>query len=926
MPSFDQDRWRRLESLFLEASDLPPDERPRFVDRETGGDGDLRRDLSGMLAHASDGGARIARAIDAVAGSLPGHSTWIGRHLGPYRVIREIGRGGMGLVFEAVRDDDEYRKTVAIKIAPPWMDAAAVRERFRLERQILAELEHPNIARFLDGGTEEGVPYFVMEYVDGLPITLFCNRQALDLRARLALFRQICGAVHFAHESLVVHRDLKPSNILVSEGGVPKLLDFGIAKLLDPFADGGATATADMRWTPDYTSPEQLRGRTITTRTDVYSLGLVLYEMLTGERAQVADQSSPLALERSICETEAARPSERATSRLGRGWANQLRGDLDTIVMTAISKEPERRYGTAAALNDDLARYLDGRPILARPSTVTYRTGKFLRRHRVGVAAAALVLVSLLGGLGAALYQAQRAEHRYQQVRALANSFVFDVYDRIEQLTGATETRKVVVQTALTYLESLRADAGNDPGLSRELAAAYFRIGDAQGSTLTANLGDPEGALVSYTRAQDLLTPLVERGDTQARLQFINLATALANFRYEQGALSEGAAEFTRAEEVGEGLLREGIVNVDLLSDLTTTYAADTRISLRSRQYPRAEQAGRRTMELIQRAIGLEPDNLELQEGLALAQTSLGQTLHLTDRLHEAADLFRSAIEIREMMAQKKPDDAVARRNLLVAYGTLADILGTQLWASLQDTAGAITALEKALALSEVGRQKDPVDRRAWFDIVNARYRLGAAMAEDPTRLESALENYAEAGRLTKQLHAEDPKRVQYAQFDALIEWRAGQVLELIGRPGDAAKGYEAARAIAVGWLKGPSGPNFGPSYVRSSAALAAIRAKAGDVQAVTLADEASRALASLPAAAVGQDAPMQRSVGAAYLEIATHSTTDRARALKEAVDHLEKSAALLRGFKPPAEVEPRRQKELREIEAELSRCQRLDP
>jgi serine/threonine protein kinase len=268
MPS-PEDRWRQLETLFTTASDLPVEARAAFVDTHTADDPDLRRDLAGMLAHASDGGALIARAIGAGAVTFPAASR-VGRYVGPYRIIREIGRGGMGLVFEAVRDDDEYRKTVALKIAPLWIDATSVRERFRLERQILAGLEHPSIARLLDGGTEDGVPYFVMEYVDGLPITEFCDTHSLDVRARLALVRQVCAAVHFAHESLVVHRDLKPSNILVPDDGTPKLLDFGIAKLLDPFADGTATATIEARWTPNYTSPEQVRGRAVTTRTDVY--------------------------------------------------------------------------------------------------------------------------------------------------------------------------------------------------------------------------------------------------------------------------------------------------------------------------------------------------------------------------------------------------------------------------------------------------------------------------------------------------------------------------------------------------------------------------------------------------------------------------------------------------------------------------------
>jgi tetratricopeptide (TPR) repeat protein len=924
MASLDPDRWRRLESLFVTAADLSPDARSAFIDRETAGDEELRRELAGMLTHASDASARIARAIDGVAGLLPERRSWIDRRLGRYRIVREIGRGGMGLVFEAVRDDAEYHKTVAIKIAPPWSDVVAIRERFRLERQILAELEHPNIARFLDGGSEDGVPYFVMEYVDGLPITQFCDRHALGLPARLALFRQVCGAVHCAHERLVVHRDLKPSNVLVSADGVPKLIDFGIAKLLDPFSGSGATATIDARWTPDYASPEQLRGRTVTTRTDVYALGLVLYELLSGERAQLADPSSPLTLERSICEAEPPPPSERAAGRFGRSWAARLRGDLDTIVMTAIRKEPERRYAAVAELSGDVQRHLEGRPIHARPSSAAYRTGKFLRRHRAGVAAAVLVMASLVAGLGAALSQARRAERRYRQVRELANTFVFDVHDRIERLSGATEARKVIVETALGYLESLRPEAGGDPALSRELAAAYLRIGDAQGSPLVANLGDAKGALASYTRALELLAPLVAGGDPQARRLYVPVTTAIANSRQDQGDAAEAAAGYARAEDVGERLVRELPPDADLLATISWTYAADARAALRGRDFPRAERASRRTLELVERALAMDPSSPALREDLGMAYNTLGQTLHLTGRLREAADLFRQAIEIREALAKHRPDDATLRRNLLVSYGNLADVLGSQPWDSLQDTEGAIAALEKATALAELGREKDPQDRRSWFDIVNARYRLGVMLKADPKRLDAALTNFAEAERLTKQLRAQDPKRLSYLQFDALLQWRTAQVLETLARPGDAARRFETARTIVEGWLTGSSAQTLGPIYVNCSAALAALRSKAGDVGAAALVGEAARVLASLPAGAVGVDAPAYRSVGAAYLTIATHTAADRPANLEAAVHHLEKSTSLLRSFDPAPEVQPRRLAELHAVEAELARARRL--
>src|SRR5258708_445489 len=287
---------------------------------------------------------------------------------------------------------------------------------FRAERQILASLDHPYIARLLDGGaTPRGLPYLVMELIEGFPITRYVNDRALSIPDRLRLFGKVCEAVQYAHGNLTVHRDLKPANILVDRDGAPKLLDFGVAKLLSP--EGNTAVTGVQSLTPDYTSPEQIRGLPVTTRTDVYSLGLILYEVLCGERAQTADASSPLALDRSICQTEPRPPSERAATRGDHTLARQLRGDLDTIVAMAIRKEPERRYHSAAALSDDLRRYLEGRPVDARPGTLGYRVGKLVGRHRIAVVAAVLVIASIAGGVIATVYQARPPQPPSHQIR-----------------------------------------------------------------------------------------------------------------------------------------------------------------------------------------------------------------------------------------------------------------------------------------------------------------------------------------------------------------------------------------------------------------------------------------------------------------------------------------------------------------------------
>jgi tetratricopeptide (TPR) repeat protein len=926
-PPLTDDRWRRLEALFLAAAELPPSERDGFVARETAGDPGLGRELAGMLAHASDGGPRIARAIEDVAGEVSAPDNWVGRRFGAYRVIREIGRGGMGLVFEAVRADDEYRKTVALKIAPFWRGRSAVAERFRLERQILAELEHPHIARFLDGGTEDGVPYFVMEYVEGLPITAYCGAHHLDLSARLDLFRQVCGAVQFAHESLVVHRDLKPANILVSGAGEPKLLDFGISKLLDPLDEAGSTATIETQWTPDYTSPEQVRGRAVTVRTDVYSLGLILYELLTGERAQIADPTSALTLDRSICEIEPPRPSERGLARGDRALASRLRGDLDTIVMTAINKEPDRRYGTAAAFSDDIGRFLDGRPILARPSTAGYRAGKFLRRHRFGAAAVALIVVSLVGGLGAALFEARRAERRFQQVRALANAFVFDVHDRIQTLPGSTEARKAIVQTALIYLESLHAGAGGDESLTRELAAAYEKVGHAQGDPLTTNLGDTAGAIASFTRAQELLAPIARRGDRPARLQLVSISAALANVHQAKGDVKSATADLLRGEDLGERLLLETPDDRVLIAALADIHGSATRAAIGVADTPRAEQEARRSVALTTRLVQLAPADREVRDHMASAHNALGQVLEVLDRLEESAEQFRAGIAIREQLVADAPANVDYRRNLMIGYGNLGDVLGFLLGHNLGDIAGSEAAFERAAAIAEWAREHDPADRRASFDLVNAKLRLGTMIADNSPDLQNGLHQLQEADRVNAQLLAADPQSARYAYLAVAIDQSIGNTLLKLGQTADAVRRFEAARATAARLLNGPNSRAARSQYVRGGLHLALVRATAGDPRAVELAEEASRELAKKPLGAAFEDATAYAELGRVYAQMAKHGTgPERADRLRNAIATLEKSRDLWRSWKVAPAVEPRRQRELTAVEAALAECRALLP
>ncbi|NJM90809.1 MAG: serine/threonine protein kinase [Myxococcales bacterium] len=400
---------------------LSEEQRPVFVERACGDDEQLFREVAELLAAAPTTPGSLRRPVVMAARTLAAEAVagQAGRHIGPFRLERLLGEGGMGAVYLAERDDAQFHQRVAVKLLSHSMSSQQAVARFRDERQILAALEHPNIVRLLDGGsTEDGVPYLVMEHVDGGALTRHARERNLTVRARVMLIRQVCAALQYAHQNLVVHRDIKPSNILVDKAGTPKVLDFGIAKLLAPsteLAREARTRTGFAIFTPEYCSPEQARGEAISTATDVYSTGAVLYELLAG-RTPHRTTGSQLEVLRSICEDEPTRPSEAApATRRG-----ELIGDLDNIVLKALHKEPGRRYASMEQFADDLGRWLDGMPVQAHASTLGYRGRKFLRRNKALAAAAATVSLSLLGATGVSLRQASRADH--QAARAEAES------------------------------------------------------------------------------------------------------------------------------------------------------------------------------------------------------------------------------------------------------------------------------------------------------------------------------------------------------------------------------------------------------------------------------------------------------------------------------------------------------------------------
>jgi serine/threonine protein kinase len=551
------DRWRRIDELFRAAVECEPARRAELLNESCQGDELLREEVESLLAADHSGNFTDVSAYHDAVRLLHNHQQLAGRHIGPYRVVRELGVGGMGTVYLATRDDATFEKQVAIKLIHRGLGTNDVVQRFRSERQILATLDHPNITRLLDGGTtDDGLPYCVMEYIDGERIDTYCQTRNLDLVERLKLFQTVCAAVQYAHQNLIIHRDIKPGNVLVTAEGVPRLLDFGIAKLLTPNTSPDArsyTISGARFLTPLYASPEQVRGGTITTASDVYSLGVLLYELLTGRRPYRGGLTSPAEIERAICEEE---PKKLSDVINGDGVGRSLREDLNNIILMALRKEPHRRYASAAQFSEDISRSLTNLPVIARSDTRGYRLRKFVRRNRAGVSATTLLLFILTGGLAATFWQA----HVARQERDHA---------RLEQ---AKANR---IRSFLTDMLSFSSPEYTSPNPAKNQDAKVSEVVDQAARRAGTELKDqPEvleevqstigGVYVAEGRFEQAETILRAAREQSIRLYDLNshqttqASGMLADALLGKGAYVEADALFRQDIEIERRLLRDG--------------------------------------------------------------------------------------------------------------------------------------------------------------------------------------------------------------------------------------------------------------------------------------------------------------------------------------------------------------------------------
>jgi eukaryotic-like serine/threonine-protein kinase len=704
--------YREIKRIVGEALDLAPGARQSFLEAAFEQNPGIREEVETLLAACEDAGDFLERK-DRNQDPL------LGERAGPYRIDERVGEGGMGAVYKASREDGAFRMLAAVKIIHPGLNSEGIAKRFRNERQILARLSHPNIARLLDGGvTSDGRPFLVMEFVEGRRLNEAAEH--LGLYQKLDLFRAICKAVHYAHQNLVIHGDIKTNNVMVTTEGAPKLLDFGVARLAepDPTAAGLTATYLPPAFTPDYASPEQVRGEVLSTSTDIYSLGVLLCELLTGKKPRTYTSPSPEAILRTIASQPPVRPSQLSGD-------SALEGDLDNIVRKALETDPANRYASAEQMADDIRRFEAGLPVIARPDSFRYRAGKFIRRNRAAVATATVGVLFLATGLATAVWQAriariekQRAERMFDDVRELANSFIFEIERDIAKLPGSTNTRAKLVTRATQYLDRLANESAGNPTLQGELASAYYKLGEVQGRPDTANLGDTAGALASYRKALDLR----------------------------------------------EALSRNNPANDTLREDLAETYNRYSSVLKVKGDYNSGLDFDRKALDIRLTLVKQNP-SLQNRRRLAASYTAVGGSLSQLGRWNEVLESRRKALSICREVSAEEPSEANVRA-LAVAANRMASILSR-----VNDKAGAIKQYREVLALRRELLQRNPNDTDAKANLAGTQTAFGTTLREAGGHQQESLSIIGQAVATYTELAIADPKdaRVHSLLSSALL-------------------------------------------------------------------------------------------------------------------------------------------------------------
>jgi serine/threonine protein kinase len=816
-----RDRWPVVSPYLDRALEMTSDERTPWLAALRAEDPTLAADLQALLDERD---ALSREGFLAGAPPLPPPPSLSGQTVGAYTLVSPIGQGGMGSVWLARRSDGRFEGLVAVKLLNASLVGHAGGQRFEREGSILARLSHPHIAHLIDAGlSPSGQPYLVLEHVDGERIDAYCDAGHLDLSARIRLFLDVLAAVAHAHANLIVHRDIKPSNVLVARDGRVKLLDFGIAKLLEVDAlssepaltrEGGAVLT------PEYAAPEQVTGGPITTATDVYALGVLLYVLLAGRHPVGAAVRSPADLLKAIVDTEPEWLSDAAADTLRHApkalaenaerrattpdrLRRRLRGDLDTIVAKALKKSPLERYASVTALAEDLRRYLDQQPISARPDTLRYRTAKFVRRNRTPVALASLAVVALVAGLvgtvtqarratrqaALANHQARRAEYRFREVRKLADTVLFDLNREIESLAGSTKARELLVKTSLEYLDSLATEASDDPALQLELATAYEKVGDVQGNPRFPNLGHPQAALENYGKALAIARKL---GASRPALE------VLVRSHYQTGVVQYSAL----------GLSSEGRENLWLavrIADSIPARTGEPAYRVRTEAYGSLgrvvrdaegeSEPLRRSLEIAREWVAAQPSS-ESRYFLAVAMRRWSEVSWQTGDLPQALEHEIGALRIIERLLEEQPGNAVWRRERTAAWEMIGQVSGHPQYFNLGDRKAAAGWLQRAMGEEEQTFAADPTNAHARYELSEITADLAAVHREsDPNRAEPL---YRRSLALSSSVLGSDPQNrlvIYEAAFSRVgFAWvlrRLGKRAEALAELHRAVEGFE---------------------------------------------------------------------------------------------------------------------------------------
>ncbi len=824
------ERWKKIKTLLEKAIELPAGSRASFL-AENCDDPEMIGEVESFLDFEDADGSALEGSAISIFADNEAKESFLGRKIGRYEIVSELGVGGMGSVFLATRADGEFSQKVALKLIKSGLGSDSIIKRFYAERQILATLDHPNIAHLIDGGTtDEGLPYFVMEYIEGASIVDFARDHQLDLENRLDLFRKVCSGVAFAHQNLIIHRDLKPSNILVNKDGIPKLLDFGIAKLLKTTNDG-ETQTQHLAFTPDYASPEQIRGENLTTSTDVYSLGVVLYELLTGSRPFSFEGKNFGQIVLTATETIPLRPSAADSLEMPGDAkpivafsSTRLRGDLDNIVLKALSKDPARRYSSVEQFSSDIHRYLQGLPVFARRDSWAYRAEKFARRNPMVVGTIGLAFFVLIGGILATTYQARRAnierqksEARFNDVRTLANSFMFEINEEITR--SPIKARELLVERALQYLDKLAAESGGDVELKGELAAAYEKIGDVQSDIFRPHTGRTSEALLSHQKALKLREEVFAESRTTENSMKVALSHQnIGNAQLTSGRLTEAREHYSHALEtlesaskiepenlevrrqlarsfsmVGQTIVRSGslgealsyyeksLAEFQLLIDKAPENVRYLRsygivlsyIAFVKKEMGKVDEAVadyEKWLAIEKRLIALEPENVEFKHDLSGAYTWHGVALSEQGNIVAARQSFEEGIKIQQSVLDADKENLGELYSLAdsqLEYGKAMAKIGV---ASI-----AIGHLESALAAYHKVGQTDKENLMTRHRIANSQRFLGDAYVQK-NELAKAVENYEQAHAAFLQLTAFDPVNIDWKQDLAMTYTRLGEI------------------------------------------------------------------------------------------------------------------------------------------------------